>query len=146
MRSGMFRTSRTSRSLRRRGIVVLTIQTLDAHTGGEPLRLIISGFPEPQGATMLERREWLRESHDDLRTAIMLEPRGHADMYGALLTPPERQDSDAGILFMHNEGYSTMCGHGVIAVTTLIIERGLLQTRQQDVLVRDTPAGPIPVR
>ena len=64
-----------------RGIVVLTIQTLDAHTGGEPLRLIIRGFPEPQGATMLERREWLRENHDDLRTAIMLEPRGHADMH-----------------------------------------------------------------
>jgi proline racemase len=125
---------------------VLTIQTLDAHTGGEPLRLIISGFPEPQGATMLERREWLRENHDDLRTAIMLEPRGHADMYGALLTPPERQDSDAGVLFMHNEGYSTMCGHGVIAVATLIIERGLLQTKQPDVLVLDTPAGQIHAR
>ena len=125
---------------------MLTIQTLDAHTGGEPLRLIISGFPEPQGATMLERREWLRENHDDLRTAIMLEPRGHADMYGALLTPPERHDSDAGVLFMHNEGYSTMCGHGVIAVTTLIIERGVLQARQPDVLVLDTPAGPIHAR
>ena len=123
---------------------MLTIQTLDAHTGGEPLRLIIRGFPEPQGATMLERREWLRENHDDLRTAIMLEPRGHADMYGALLTPPERPDSDAGVLFMHNEGYSTMCGHGVIAVATLIFERGLLETRQPDVLVLDTPAGPIP--
>jgi len=122
---------------------VLTIQTLDAHTGGEPLRLIIGGFPEPQGATMLERREWLRENNDHLRTAIMLEPRGHADMYGALLTPPERPDSDAGVLFMHNEGYSTMCGHGVIAVTTLVFERALLTTRQPDVLVLDTPAGTI---
>jgi proline racemase len=125
---------------------VLTIETLDAHTGGEPLRLIIRGFPEPQGATMLERREWLRENHDDLRTAIMLEPRGHADMYGALLTPPERPDSDAGVLFMHNQGYSTMCGHGVIAVTTLIIERGLLKTRQPDAVVLDTPAGAIHAR
>jgi proline racemase len=125
---------------------VLRIQTLDAHTGGEPLRLIISGFPEPRGTTMLERREWLRENHDDLRTAIMLEPRGHADMYGALLTPPERPDSDAGVLFMHNEGYSTMCGHGVIAVTTLAFERGLLQTRRPDVLVLDTPAGTIHAR
>jgi proline racemase len=125
---------------------VLTIQTLDAHTGGEPLRLIIRGFPEPQGATMLERREWLRENHDDLRTAIMLEPRGHADMYGALLTPPERPDSDAGVLFMHNEGYSTMCGHGVIAVATLIFERGLVETRQPEVLVLDTPAGSIHAR
>jgi proline racemase len=125
---------------------VLTIQTLDAHTGGEPLRLIIGGFPEPQGATMLERREWLRENHDDLRTAIMLEPRGHADMYGALLTPPEHPDSDAGVLFMHNEGYSTMCGHGVIAVATLIFERELLRTRQPDVVVLDTPAGSIHAR
>jgi proline racemase len=125
---------------------VLRIQTVDAHTGGEPLRLIISGFPEPHGATMLERREWLRENHDDLRTAIMLEPRGHADMYGALLTPPERADSDAGVLFMHNEGYSTMCGHGVIAVTTLIVERGLLRTREPDLLVLDTPAGTIRAR
>ena len=125
---------------------MLTIQTLDAHTGGEPLRLIIRGFPEPQGATMLERREWLRENHDDLRTAIMLEPRGHADMYGALLTPPERPDSDAGVLFMHNEGYSTMCGHGVIAVATLVFERGLLETREPDVLVLDTPAGTVRAR
>ena len=125
---------------------MLTIQTLDAHTGGEPLRLIIRGFPEPQGVTMLERRKWLREHHDDLRTAIMLEPRGHADMYGALLTSPERPDSDAGVLFMHNEGYSTMCGHGVIAVATLVFERGLLETREPDVLVFDTPAGPVRAR
>ncbi len=122
---------------------MLTIETLDAHTAGEPLRLIISGFPEPVGSTMLERREWLREHHDHLRTAIMLEPRGHADMYGALLTRPERPESDAGVLFMHNEGYSTMCGHGVIAVTTLVFERGLLTTRTPDTLVLDTPAGPV---
>jgi proline racemase len=69
--------------LRRRGIVVSRIQTLDAHIGGEPLRLIISGFPEPPGAAVLERREWLRGNHDDLRTAILLEARGHAEMYGA---------------------------------------------------------------
>ena len=108
---------------------MVTIKTLDAHTAGEPLRLIIDGFPEPEGETMLERREWLREHHDDLRRAIMLEPRGHADMYGALLTRPERAGSDAGVLFMHNEGYSTMCGHGIIAVATLVFERGLLSPR-----------------
>src|SRR6187200_17710 len=124
----------------------MQIRTIDAHTAGEPLRLIIDGLPRVEGSTMLERREWVRANCDHLRTALMLEPRGHADMYGALLTPPERHDSDAGVLFMHNEGYSTMCGHGVIAVTTLIIERGLLQTRQPDVLVLDTPAGPIHAR
>ena len=123
-----------------------TIQTLDAHTAGEPLRLIIGGFPEPRGATMLERREWLRDNHDDLRTAIMLEPRGHADMYGALLTPPQQPDSDAGVLFMHNEGYSTMCGHGVIAVATMVLERALIKTRRPDVVVLDTPAGTVHAR
>jgi proline racemase len=123
-----------------------TIQTIDAHTAGEPLRLIISGFPEPRGATMLERREWLRDNHDELRTAIMLEPRGHADMYGALLTAPERPASDAGVLFMHNEGYSTMCGHGMIAVATMILERDLLKTHQPDVVVLDTPAGTVHAR
>ena len=125
---------------------MVTIKTLDAHTAGEPLRLIIDGFPEPQGQTMLERREWLRDNHDELRTAIMLEPRGHADMYGALLTRPERAGSDAGVLFMHNEGYSTMCGHGIIAVTTLAFERRLLRPRTDGELVLDTPAGAIHAR
>ena len=125
---------------------MVTIKTLDAHTAGEPLRLIIDGFPEPQGDTMLERREWLREHHDDLRRAIMLEPRGHADMYGALLTRPERAGSDAGVLFMHNEGYSTMCGHGIIAVATLVFERDLLSPRTAGELVLDSPAGAIHAR
>ena len=98
---------------------MITLRTLDAHTAGEPLRLIVDGFPRVEGTTMLERREWVRVNCDHLRTALMLEPRGHADMYGALLTEPERPDSDAGVLFMHNEGYSTMCGHGIIAVVTM---------------------------
>jgi proline racemase len=125
---------------------MITIKTIDAHTAGEPLRLVVDGFPAPEGETMQERREWLREHHDDLRTAVMLEPRGHVDMYGALLTKPERPDSDAGVLFMHNEGYSTMCGHGVIAVTTIVFERGLVTPRRPDRLVLDTPAGAIDAR
>lgn len=124
-----------------------TIQTIDAHTAGEPLRLIVGGFPPLQGSTILEKREWLRENYDHLRTALMLEPRGHTDMYGALLTEPERADSDAGVLFMHNEGYSTMCGHGVIAVVTIALERGLLHPRQgRQEVVLDSPAGPIRAR
>ena len=96
---------------------------------------------------MLERREWVREHHDDVRTALMLEPRGHADMYGALLTEPEHPGSDAGVLFMHNEGYSTMCGHGIIAVVTIAIERGLIMPREgRDEIVLDSPAGPIRAR
>src|SRR5262245_21589980 len=119
---------------------MLSIRTIDAHTAGEPLRLIVEGFPQVEGGTMLERREWVRDHHDHLRTALMLEPRGHADMYGALLTEAEHPGSDAGVLFMHNEGYSTMCGHGVIAVVTIALERGLIVPRAgHHELVLDTP-------
>ena len=122
----------------------IRIRTIEAHAAGEPLRLIVDGFPPVEGRTMLEKREWLREHLDELRRALMLEPRGHADMYGALLTEPERPDSDAGVLFMHNEGYSTMCGHGVIAVVTIALERGLLMPRAgRDEIVLDAPAGPV---
>lgn len=96
---------------------------------------------------MLERRAWAREHQDHLRRVLMFEPRGHADMYGALLTGPERPDSDVGVLFMHNEGYSTMCGHGIIAVTTIAFERDLV-THADDrrTLVFDAPAGQIRAR
>src|SRR5690606_18080795 len=77
--------------------------------------------------------------HDDLRRALMLEPRGHADMYGCILTAPTTQDGDVGVLFLHNEGYSTMCGHGIIGLVTVGLECGLLPDR--DVLRIDTPAG-----
>jgi proline racemase len=125
---------------------MIHIRTIDAHTAGEPLRLIVDGFPSIEGQTMLEKREWVRENHDHLRTALMLEPRGHADMYGALFTEPERDSSDAGVLFMHNEGYSTMCGHGVIAVTTIALERGLIAPRRPGEIVLDTPAGQVTAR
>ena len=128
---------------------MVRIETIDAHTAGEPLRLIVSGFPPVKGKTILEQREYVRTKHDRLRRALMLEPRGHADMYGALLTPPEHEGSHAGVLFMHNEGYSTMCGHGVIAVTKIALERHLIVVpREPDGSVRltlDSPAGPIHV-
>jgi proline racemase len=127
--------------------MITRIQTIDAHTAGEPLRLIVDGFPRPQGATMLEKREWLRKHHDRLRRALMLEPRGHVDMYGALLTEPVHAGSDAGVLFMHNEGYSTMCGHGVIAVVTIALERGLISLPGgRPSIVLDAPAGPVRAR
>ncbi len=119
-----------------------TIRTIDAHCAGEPLRLIVDGVPRLEGRTILQKREFIREHYDHLRRALMLEPRGHADMYGALLTEPERDGSDAGVLFMHNEGFSTMCGHGVIAVVTIALERGLL-TAPSDAIVLDSPAGAI---
>src|SRR5688572_30208755 len=122
-----------------------TFRTIDAHTAGEPLRLIVDGWPEPEGATMLARRDFAKRRQDRFRRALMLEPRGHADMYGALLTPPERPGSDTGVLFMHNEGFSTMCGHGIIAVTTILIEH-FEQYADAREIVFDAPAGRIPAR
>jgi trans-L-3-hydroxyproline dehydratase len=96
---------------------------------------------------MLEKREWVLKHADHLRRALMLEPRGHADMYGAILTEPVTPGSHAGVLFMHNEGYSTMCGHGVVAVTTIALERGLLMPGGNGTtVVFDSPAGTIRAR
>jgi proline racemase len=126
---------------------MLRLKTIDAHAAGEPLRLIVDGFPSPRGNTMLEKREWVLQHADHLRRALMLEPRGHADMYGALFTEPVSPGSHAGVLFMHNEGYSTMCGHGVIAVTTIALERGLLMPGGDGAaVVLDSPAGTIRAR
>ena len=121
------------------------ITTIDAHTEGEPLRIITSGFPEPTGHTILDKRRDLLENYDHLRQLIMFEPRGHADMYGALITKPERPDSDFGILFMHNEGYSSMCGHGIIATVATAVECGdiSLQPGQEKTINIDSPAGKI---
>jgi proline racemase len=123
---------------------MITLKTIDAHAAGEPLRLIVDGFPTPTGKSMLAKREWVRTHADHLRRALMLEPRGHADMYGAILTEAVAPGSHAGVLFMHNEGYSTMCGHGVIAVTTMALERGLLMPGGDGTsIVYDSPAGTI---
>jgi proline racemase len=125
--------------------VIHTIRTIDAHAAGEPLRLVVEGLPSPEGKTMLEKRAWAQKHIDHLRRAIMLEPRGHADMYGALLTEPVSPGALAGVLFMHNEGWSTMCGHGIIAVTTIVFERELAWT-EGPTIVLDAPAGPIQAR
>lgn len=118
------------------------VLAVDAHTGGEPLRVVLEGFPELSGDSILARRRDARERHDALRKALMWEPRGHPDMYGCLLTPPVTPGADVGVLFTHNEGYSTMCGHGVIAVTTVLLELGLLPSREGENRVGlDTPAG-----
>ena len=122
------------------------LTTIDAHVAGEPLRVVTGGYPELVGDTMLAKRRCAREQHDTLRRALMLEPRGHADMYGCILTPPVTPDGDVGVLFLHNEGYSTMCGHGIIGLVTVGLETGLLarsvDARTGPVTVRiDSPAG-----
>jgi trans-L-3-hydroxyproline dehydratase len=106
------------------------------------LRLITSGVPALRGVTILDRRREMLEQHDDIRRALMWEPRGHADMYGAILTPPVTAEADYGILFMHNEGYSTMCGHGIIAVTTILVETGQVTPDGASTTIGyDSPAG-----
>ena len=120
------------------------VRTLEAHTGGEPLRIILEGFPELPGETILEKRRYARTHHDDLRKALMWEPRGHADMYGCLIVPPTTQGADFGVLFLHNEGWSSMCGHGIIAVTKVAVETGLISAAGPEVAVEiDSPAGRI---
>jgi proline racemase len=120
----------------------LKITTVDAHTGGEPFRVITGGYPDLPGDTILARRRYALEHLDHLRTALMWEPRGHADMYGCIVTPPVSRGADIGVLFMHNEGYSTMCGHGIIGITKVALETGLLPMVAPETTVRiDTPAG-----
>ena len=121
----------------------LTIQTLDLHAGGEPLRLITAGYPPAPHAPILERRRWAREQADHVRRVVCFEPRGHRDMYGAVLLPPYRPDADIAVLFMHNEGYSTMCGHGILALTAGLIEEGLFPATAPETVIRfEAPAGP----
>jgi len=122
----------------------LQIKTIDMHTGGEPLRVIVSGFPELKGDSILEYRRYCKEHYDHLRTTLMFEPRGHADMYGCILVPPNDAEGDFGILFLHNEGYSTMCGHAIIAIATLAIEMNWVEVKEgNNVLKIDAPCGRI---
>lgn len=100
------------------------ISTVEMHTGGEPFRIVISGFPRAPGTRIVERRAWLKQNVDHLRRAIMHEPRGHADMYGGILTDPVSSDADFGVMFIHNEGYSDHCGHGIIALASAAVQQG----------------------
>jgi proline racemase len=139
-----------------------SLKTIDAHVAGEPLRLVVEGMPRPSGKTMALKREWVKRRADDLRRALLLEPRGHRDMCGAMLTEPVSPGSDAGIIFFHNDGYPAISGHGVIAAATIALERNLLlpggaQFRvsrpgesdlpsRETALVFDTVAGTVHIR
>jgi trans-L-3-hydroxyproline dehydratase len=130
--------------------MIRVIRTIDAHVGGQPLRLVVEGMPRPHGRTLAQQREWCSKHADAQRRAIVLEPRGHADMMAALLTPPASAQSDAGILFMDTSGYPSMSGHGVIAVTTIALERRLALPGQSsdpgERLTFDTAAGTVHAR
>src|SRR5207237_9463939 len=118
------------------------ITTIDAHAAGEPLRIITGGLPELQGDTIMERRRYMQLHFDHIRRALMWEPRGHRDMYGCVLTQPVTPEADLGVLFMHNEGYRAMCGHGVIALVTTLLKTDIVPAKGQHTSVNlDTPAG-----
>ncbi|AXT21131.1 proline racemase [Flavobacteriaceae bacterium AU392] len=122
----------------------LQIKTIDMHTGGEPLRVIVDGFPELKGGSVLEYRRYCKDHFDYLRTALMFEPRGHADMYGCILLPPNDDEGDFGIIFLHNEGYSTMCGHAIIAISTLAVQMNWIDVKEGDNCIKiDAPCGRI---
>ena len=110
--------------------MIHVVKTIDAHVGGAPLRLVVEGVPRPSGQTpgraLAQRRDWLRRHADHLRRAIVLEPRGHHDMCAAMLVDAIAPGSDAGVLFMQDDGYPALSGHGIIAVATIGIERELI--------------------
>ena len=122
----------------------LQVETVDAHAGGQSLRLILRGVPPPRGRTMAERQAYAERHFDHLRQALLLEPRGHPDLHGCLLTPPQHSGSHFGVLFMHQGGFRPMCGHGVIALTTILLECGLVEMKAPETRLRlDTPVGMI---
>lgn len=120
----------------------LRLETLDLHSAGQQLRLIRSGFPDVPHLPIEERRAWVRDRADHIRRLLMFEPRGRHDSGAALLLEPYREDADIAVLFMHDDGYGTMSGHAIIALTQALIEEGLYPaTRPRTTLRWETPAG-----
>jgi trans-L-3-hydroxyproline dehydratase len=127
--------------------MVHVIKTIDAHVGGQPVRLIVDGVPAPSGRTSAQQRDWWRRQADRYRRSLIFEPRGHQDMTASLLTQPTTPGAHAGVVFMDAAGYPSMSGHSVIAATTIALERALIVTPGaadgEITLVLDTPAGTV---
>ena len=117
------------------------ISTVDYHTGGEPFRIVTGGVEPLRGGTILDQRRYAAEHLDHVRRLLVNEPRGHADMYGCFVTEPEGPNADLGVVFFHNAGYSTACGHGTIALVTWAIESGRVAGPE---VVVDVPSGRLP--
>jgi proline racemase len=118
------------------------ISAIDTHTAGEPTRIVLGGLPPIPGTTMFEKKRFMIEHLDHIRTLLVQEPRGHKDMFGAIITPPATSRAQYGILFMDNSGYIDMCGHGTIGITTALIEIGMIApVKPETVVAFDTPAG-----
>jgi trans-L-3-hydroxyproline dehydratase len=126
---------------------VFDIETCEMHTGGEPVRIVTAGYPRLTGRTLLDKRREARERHDAVRRLLMHEPRGHPDMYGALLVEPDHPEADLAVLFLQNEGYSTMCGHAVIALGRYAIDAGLVRAEEPETRVKiQCPCGLVEAR
>lgn len=120
----------------------LTLTVTDMHTGGEPVRIVTSGYPRIEGGTILEKRAFVRENLDHLRKLVIFEPRGHFDMYGVIPVEPTLPGANLAVLFMHNEGYSTMCGHAVIALGRWAVDTGLVPRKEPVTTVNiECPCG-----
>jgi trans-L-3-hydroxyproline dehydratase len=123
------------------------IEVVDMHTAGEPVRIVVGGYPQLTGATILEKRQQALQSHDALRRALMLEPRGHAGMYGVIPVRPSAKGADFAALFTHNEGYSTMCGHATIAIGKWLVESGRIPPVEPETrFALELPCGVVDVR
>lgn len=119
-----------------------TIQAIDSHTAGEATRIVVGGIPNIKGNTMPEKKQYLEDHLDHIRTAIMLEPRGHNDMFGSVMTQPCDPDADFGIIFMDGGGYLNMCGHGSIGAMTVAVETGVVPMEEPVTkVVMEAPAG-----
>ena len=120
----------------------VSITAVDYHTGGEPFRIVTGGVEEPRGSTILDRRRDALERLDHVRRLLVFEPRGHADMYGCFVVPPNDDGADLGVVFFHNAGYSTACGHGTIALVTWALDEGVVERREgENHVVVDVPSG-----
>lgn len=122
-----------------------TFHCIDAHTCGNPVRLVYRGVPELEGDTMLDKQQHFIAEYDWIRTSLMLEPRGHAMMSGGILYPSQRDDCDIGVLFIETTGCLPMCGHGTIGLVTIAVENGLVVPRVPGRLDLETPAGKVSV-
>lgn len=127
-------------------MTVRTIETVDTHTLGEPTRIVLRGFPELKGRSLKERSRDLLRSHDDLRKALMWEPRGHLVMFGAVVVPPADPSADLGLVFMDGGGAVDMCVHGTIGAVTALVETGRLEVPRGGALTVETPAAAVRVR
>ncbi len=124
-----------------------TVTVTDMHAAGEPVRIITGGVPGLHGETLLDKRRDARSRLDHIRRRLMLEPRGHADMYGVWPTRPSHPDAALAVLFMHNEGYSTMCGHATLALGRWVLVQGLVAAQSPETaFVLECPCGPVTVR